>query len=62
MLGIAEMQPWQKGIIEHLETTFLLRVQVKAHDTGFAPYVTKNSPLRKGSVTSFSVHKAALMQ
>lgn len=61
VLGIAETQPRQKGIIEHLQTTFLLRAQIKAHDTSFAPHVTKTSPLRKVSVTSFSVHKAALV-
>lgn len=34
----------------------------QTHDAGFAPHVTKNSPLRKVSVTSFCVHKAALVQ
>lgn len=56
------MQPRQKGITEYLQTTILLRAQVKARNTSFAPHITRNASLRKVSVTSFSVHKAALVQ
>lgn len=57
-----ETQSRQKGITAHLQTTILLRAQVKAHGISFAPHITRNAPLRKASVTSFSVHKAALEQ
>lgn len=62
VLGTPEMQARWKGIIEYLQTTVLLRAQVKAHDISFAPHVTRKTPLRKLSVISFSVHKAALVQ
>lgn len=46
--GTLEMQPKQKGIIEHLHSTALLRIEVKVHDISFASHVTRNisSPQR----------------